>query len=216
MTNYITYEELKMKIPFGCIIAGPSSSGKTKLCLKLLENANKMFEPEPKAIIYAYGQFNNLIPKLVSMGIHTVQGEPPDSLLASVQKPYLLILDDLMYDLTPQWLSSIYTKRSHHEGFGVIMLVQDMYEKRLKVPRINSMYLFLLRAPNSLLSVRNLGTQLWPRELSYFMDAYKQATSENYGYLFIDLHPSSKQVLRLRSNIFPGEKTQLYIPKKGF
>jgi hypothetical protein len=120
-----------------------------------------------------------------------------------------------MYDLSPQWLSTLFTKRSHHEQFGVIMLVQDIYEKRIKVPRINCMYLLLLRAPNSLLSVRNIGTQLFPRQLHYFMDAYKKSTSENFGYLFIDLHPSSNNLLRLRTKIFPGEQTEVFVPKAG-
>ena len=214
--NATTSNDLKLKIPFGCIIGGPSSSGKTQLCLKLLEHSSEIFEPPPKSILYAYGQFSQVVPYLESIGVQTCQGPPSDEQISKLEKPALLVLDDLMYDVNERWLANIYTKRSHHENFGVKMLVQNLFDKKVKVPRLNAMYLFALRAPNSLLSMRNIGNQLFPHQLSYFMDAYKKATSDgNYGYLLIDMHPASPSLLRLRTHIFPGEMTELFVPKEG-
>jgi hypothetical protein len=139
-----------------------------------------------------------------------------DEIIHGLEKPSLIILDDLMYDADEKWLANLYTKRSHHENFGVIMMVQNLFDKKIKVPRLNSMYIFLMRAPNSLLSVRNIGSHLWPRQLSYFMDAYKKATSHSFGYLLIDMHPSSISEVRLRTNIFQGEATELFLPKTGY
>jgi hypothetical protein len=59
-----------------------------------------------------------------------------------------------------------------------------------------------MRAPNNALAIRNLGVQLFPRQLDYFLEAYREATKEPYSFLFIDLHPSSDPILRLRTNIF--------------
>uniref|UniRef100_A0A914LBI4 Uncharacterized protein n=1 Tax=Meloidogyne incognita TaxID=6306 RepID=A0A914LBI4_MELIC len=56
-----------------------------------------------------------------------------------------------------------------------------------------------MRSPNSVLSVRNIGVQLFPRKLDYFLDAYRQATDKPYGYLVIDMHASSDPGLRLRT-----------------
>jgi hypothetical protein len=70
--------DLKLKLPFGAIIAGPSSSGKTQLCLRLLEHREKLFEPSPRSILYAYGQFNKMVPYLESKGIQTIQGTPSE------------------------------------------------------------------------------------------------------------------------------------------
>jgi len=42
--------DLKIAIPSGVIVSGPSSSGKTELVLKLLRNASALFNPPPKAI----------------------------------------------------------------------------------------------------------------------------------------------------------------------
>ena len=42
--------ELKLFIPSGIIVSGPSSSGKTELVLKILRNVDELFDPSPKAI----------------------------------------------------------------------------------------------------------------------------------------------------------------------
>jgi hypothetical protein len=46
----INEEDLKFFIPSGIVVSGPSSSGKTQLVLKILEHANSLFHPPPKAI----------------------------------------------------------------------------------------------------------------------------------------------------------------------
>ena len=48
-----------------------------------------------------------------------------------------------------------------------------------------------MRASNAPMSIRNLGVQLFPNQLDYFLEAYKMATTNNYGYLFIDLSATS-------------------------
>lgn len=72
----------------------------------------------------------------------------------------------------------------------------------------------LLRNPSGQLQIRNLGIQLFPRQLGYFMDAYKKATAENFGYLLIDIHPRSREMVRLRTHIFPDECQVLFIPSR--
>ena len=42
------------------------------------------------------------------------------------------------------------------------------------------------------------------------MEVYQDATSEVYGYLVIDCDPKSPQELKLRTKIFPGERTICY------
>jgi Ni2+-binding GTPase involved in maturation of urease and hydrogenase len=46
----VSEEELKLFIPSGIIVSGPSSSGKTELVLKILRNIGVLFDPSPKAI----------------------------------------------------------------------------------------------------------------------------------------------------------------------
>ena len=68
----------------------------------------------------------------------------------------------------------------------------------MRVPRSNAQFIFLMRAPvsislrnmckkyilqNDMLSIRNLAHQLFPKESTFFLDAYKQACSDPFGYL---------------------------------
>jgi hypothetical protein len=46
----ISTDELKLSIPSGIVVSGPSSSGKTALVLRLLKHADELFNPSPKAI----------------------------------------------------------------------------------------------------------------------------------------------------------------------
>nr|CAD2164245.1 unnamed protein product [Meloidogyne enterolobii] len=198
------------ELPFGCIISGPSSTGKSTFVRKLISNSDQLIDPIPKSILYCYGEYNSLVPELQRVGISVYAGVPPEDLIKKQEKPSIVILDDLMYTIDEKYLSELFTKKSHHLNFGIIFITQNLFEKKLKVARQNSMYIVLTRAPNSALAVRNLGVQLFPGRLNYFLDAYRQATSSsNYSYLFIDLHPSSDPILRLRTNIFIDKESEV-------
>ena len=133
------------------------------------------------------------------------KGIPTDELIHELEKPAIIILDDLMLSLTESWTSSMFTKRSHHENFTIILLCQNLFEKALKVARVNSQYICLMRSPAAQLQIRTLGSQLFPKQLSFFLDAYKKATEKLYGYLFLDLHAASNPILKLRTNIIPDK-----------
>jgi hypothetical protein len=212
-----TFDEdaLKFKIPAGMVIAGPSSSGKSTLMMKLMKNANEMFEPRPAEIVYAYGQYHKFIPKLQSEGITTHPGLPSEEFLNARRRPLLLVMDDLMMSASDNYLTDLYTKKNHHQQIFSCFLSQNLYDKHLRVARNNSQYIILTRAPNALLSIRTLGSQLFPKQLNYFIDAYNQATKENYGYIVLDLHPASSQQLRIRTNIFPDEKRVIFLPQNA-
>lgn len=206
-------DELKFKIPFGCMIGGPSNSGKSQLVYKLIDNLD-LFTPKPKAVLYSYGEYNNMVPKLKAKGFQISSGMPSDEQLSNLPKPFLWVMDDMMMQVNEKTLTEIYTKWNHHRGFGVIFVTQNIFEKSLRVPRLNSQYIILTRAPNALLSIRNLGVQLFPGKdrLNYFLDAYENSCKNLYGYLLIDLHPGSNPLLRLRTNIFSGEERCIFLP----
>uniref|UniRef100_A0A914GTC6 AAA+ ATPase domain-containing protein n=1 Tax=Globodera rostochiensis TaxID=31243 RepID=A0A914GTC6_GLORO len=195
-------KDLKLHLPFGCLISGPSSSGKSTFIYKLISQAQQLIEPAPKSIMFCFGEYNAAVAQLQRAGVQVHAGVPSEEDIRSLQKPALIILDDLLYSVDERYLAELFTKKSHHQNFGIIFVSQDLFHRKLKVVRQNSMYIVLLRAPNSALAIRNLGVQLFPRQLDFFMDAYRQATRQKYSYLFIDLHPSSDPTLRLRTNIF--------------
>lgn len=215
-TPIFTDKDLKLKLPFGCVVAGPSSSGKSAFIRKLIDNAQELIDPPPRSILYCYGEYNSLVSEFQKYAtIDLYAGVPSDEMIKRQPKPALIILDDLLYSVDPKQLSELFTKKAHHNNLGLIFVAQDVFDRKIKVARQNSQYIVLTRAPSSALSIRNLGTQLFPGQLQFFMDAYKQATRDQYTHLFIDLHPTSDSALRLRSNIFRenGEHTSIYIPR---
>lgn len=211
-TNSISSKDLCFKIPFGMIISGPSNSGKSTLLLKILRDCADLMCPAPKSILLCYGEYNEHLPLLQKIGVHLHRGIPTEALLQSLDKPSCVILDDLLTTIDEQTLSDLFIKKAHHQNFGVIFLTQNLFDKKIKVARMNSQYIILMAAPNSALQIRNLGVQLFPRRLKFFLKSYRDATSTPYGYLLIDLHPVSNPLLRLRTNIFKDDDEKiLYI-----
>jgi hypothetical protein len=214
-TQVFENKDLKLKLPFSLIISGPSSSGKSSFLLKFISQAEELIHPSPKSILYCYGEYSSAIPILQKAGVNIYSGVPSEEIIRKQPKPALIILDDLLYSIDERYLSELTTKKSHHQNFGFVFVTQNLFEKKLKVARQNSMYFVLMRAPNSALAIRNLGVQLFPRQLDYFLDSYRLATHEPYSYLFIDLHPSSDPILKLRTNIFKDDDNPytIFIPK---
>lgn len=209
-------KDLKLKLPFGMIISGPSSSGKSTFLLKFIAEASELIDPKPVSILYCFGEMNEMIPVLQKSGVEVYAGIPPEDIIKSQKKPLLLILDDLLLTIEEKFLNQLFTAKSHHQNFGVVFVTQNLFEKKIRVARQNAQYLVLMRAPNSVLAIRNIGVQLYPKQLDYFLDAYRQATQQPYGYLLLDLHASSHPSLRLRTNIFKEDEEKIiFIPKNG-
>lgn len=198
-------DDLKLKIPSGMVIGGATSSGKTELLLRLLENYQQMYAPVPKSILYCYGQMGSHVHKLQKMGMHCVEGVPSDTLIERMEKPMLLIFDDMMTDVSLKYLSDIFCKRSHHQNIGVIFITQDLFDRKLAVARNNAQYLLLTRSINSMNKIHNIGSHLYPGKLQPFLESYNDATSEPYGYLFLDNHAARRHELALRTKIFPQD-----------
>lgn len=69
-----------------------------------------------------------------------------------------------------------------------------------------------MKNPQGVLQIRTLGSQLFPGKLQYFLEAYNDAVEgENFGYLVINMQPTADQELRLSTNIFPHDKTIIYL-----
>uniref|UniRef100_A0A914LUZ6 Uncharacterized protein n=1 Tax=Meloidogyne incognita TaxID=6306 RepID=A0A914LUZ6_MELIC len=159
---------------------------------------------------------SNIVPVLQKSGVSVFAGVPPEDVIKRLPKPSLVILDDLLLSIDEKYLSELFTKKSHHQNFSIVFVTQNLFEKKIKVARQNAQYIVIMRSPNSVLSVRNIGAQLFPRKLDYFLDSYRQATNIPYGYLLIDMHASSDPTLRLRTNIFKDDNEKIiFFPKNG-
>lgn len=152
--------------------------------------------------------------------VNTHAGAPGEEIVKQkardVGGKLLMVLDDLMIGIGQNFLDTIFTRGSHNWGVSVVLVTQHMFTKELRIARNNSHYLVLMRNPAGALQVRTLATQLFPGRAEHFMEAYRDATGKQFGYLVVDMHPESEDLLRLKTNIYGenmGGASTIYVAK---
>jgi len=160
-----------------------------------------MIDPPPSTIVYCYGEYQQLFREYSDVVFR--QGLP-DVTDFDGSEPALLIIDDLMNEVDES-VANIFTRGFHHRNVSVILLVQNLFHKNKHVRTIslNSHYLVLYKNPRDASQIANLFRQIVPT-----------SWREPYTYLLVDLRPHQDEVLRLRTNVFPGETHYVYVPQK--
>lgn len=198
-----------MEHPFTCIIAGPTKSGKTTFVKTFLESpyCNKF-----KSIVWCFAEEQPIYAK-IKRKVLFIKGLPDFDTLKSAQGPLLLILDDLMHETKRNaHLVTLFTRGCHHWNISLIHIVQNIFYEGLRTSRINSDYIVLFKNPADQLQAQSLARQLYPGCIKYFLEAYKDATLQPHGYLFIDLTQDANDEHRLKADIFSKTPT-IYVPK---
>lgn len=216
----MTPDEFALKVPFSVFVSGPSQSGKTRFTQRILNNVEKGVLSKPiKKIVYAYSKWQPAFQEMrdndASMTFY--EGLPTKEELTEWTKDgedLLLVLDDLVYRVIQSFdymeLFSIYV---HHLKVSVIFISQNLFPqgKYSRVISLNCQYLVLFKNPRDNFQIRYLATQLYPRNTSYFLDAYDKATQKPYSYLLVDLSVSAKREYALRTGIFPGDLLSVFM-----
>jgi len=198
--------------PCTAIIVGPTSCGKTRFVFRLIDNAERMIDPPPRKIVYCYGEYQELFRAYPRVVFH--QGLPDlNDFDGSV--PVLLVIDDLMQE-TNETVANLFTKGSHHRNVSVMFLAQNLFPKNkfARTMSLNAHYMVLFKNPRDASQFANLARQMYPKSSQFAVEAYKDATREPYSYLLVDLRPEQYDELRLRTNVFRGEKQYVYVPAK--
>ena len=203
---------LTLKHPFTATVAGPTGCGKTQFTFRLIENAAQMIEPPPHKIWYCYGEFQPLFAKYPTVIFN--EGLPDISNFDGKEST-LLVIDDLMQE-TNDTVANIFTKISHHRNISVLYLTQNLFpkNKHARTISLNSHYLILFKNPRDAGQFGVLARQMYPNGSKFAVEAFKDATEKPYGYLLVDLKPDTDEQYRIRTNIFPGELTTVYVKKK--
>ena len=128
----------------------------------------------------------------------------------------LVVIDDLMSESgNNAKVTDLFTKGSHHRNLSVILILQNLFYKgkEMRTISLNAHYMVLFKNPRDASQISHLARQMYPSKPKYMMEAYRDATSAPYGYLFVDLKPDTPENMRLRTNIFPGEYQVVYVAK---
>ena len=218
--------------PFTMVVSGSTGSGKTVWVMQLINNMKSIIENDEEggdiaSIFYCYGALNDNVMELKrretsssnngSVKIITHSGLPSEERIREEahDRKLLLVLDDLMCSAKSTFLDTLFTLGSHNWGVSVVLVTQHLFGKEMRIARNNSHYIVLLRNPAGTLQIRNIGSQLFPGRLPYFMEAYADATGQPFSYLVIDMHPKTEEMMCLKTHIFPNSDSYqtVYVPK---
>lgn len=193
---------------FRILIAGTQNSllgGKSFWLAKLL-NADQI-QPSPKKIIFIYCYWAPLYGSLRESlpNIEFVQSIPENidhESFTGAKISTLIIKDDMMTCLNKGVLS-LFTRGTHHLNRSVVVTVQNVFHQStvMRTINLNSHYLVIWKQPRDTLQIEMLARQVFPRQIKFFMTAYKSATDPPFGYLFFDFRISTPSDLRLRTNV---------------
>jgi len=207
--------DLRLKHPCTGLLAGSSSCGKTEFTKRLVENCDAMFNTKFQRIVWQYTEWQKAYEELRDRcQVDFVLGKPSLQDFPANQGPTLLIIDDLQDQLNNPELVKFFIKGSHHRDCSVFFLAQCLFAKGLRLISLNSQVCILFKTSRDLSQIRTFVMQCNPTNWRALMEAYHDATKESYSYLLFDFSQSQADHLRLRTKIFPGENTVVYIPKK--
>jgi len=199
-------------------IAGPSNSGKTFWVQNLLTNAQVMFDRPPTSITYCYSVYQPLydsMKKTVPVPITFHEGllTEKDFDQMTNENFHIIVLDDLMDKIVAsKEMMELFTKYCHHKDITAILITQNVFIQGVhsRTISLNSHVFVLFANRRDEQQIMRLARQFYPTEWKDFMSAYKDATSEPFGYLIIDITPTHPRILQLRTRIFPEEFPFVY------
>lgn len=205
--NEIPLDNVQLKHPFSMMVIGPSMCGKTEWVSKLIEHRNSIINPPPMKIIWSYKTWQSAYDRLSKIhNVTFIQGMEIN--FTDNKIPTLVIIDDQMSDVNDK-VVDWFTRGCHHDNISLVFITQNMFfpDKKFRTASLNCNYLVLFRNPRDNYQIRHLARQMYPGKRSKLMiNAFEDATTQHpYGYLFVDLKPTTHDTLRLRTNILPTE-----------
>ena len=195
------------------LVCGASRCGKSEFVKSLLKNP-QIWQKYPEKVTISYlankSQYND-VPYAT-----LVHGLPDLDEFTSNDKFETLVIDDGSALLTQKnnSLLSLFTLDSHHNNKTIIYVCHNPFMSHARTLRLQCNYLVFF--PNAVdgTYIENFARQSYQREHNVFMDAFKEASSRPYGYLWYNAQPNCPRDHRLLTNIFE-EPQVLYKRKHG-
>lgn len=156
-----------------------------------------MFVTPPQKVFYCYGIYQPIFERMETElpFVEFHQGLPSETDLESVSDEKhcnLMILDDLMESVTssPE-MEVLFVRGMHHRHLSVVYINQNMYckGKYSRTINLNTHILVLMKNPRDVSQLQCLARQAFLGKSHFLLQAYRDATSEAYGYLVMDVSP---------------------------
>lgn len=199
--------------PAGVVISGSSGCGKTELCYRLIKQKDDMFEPKINRVVWYFSVWQPYYKVMANeYGVKFIQGLPDVSEYDGTFNT-LMVIDDMMSENKGTLIADIFTKHSHHRSLSVLFLVQNLFHKNIREISLNAKYLILFKQIRDKMQINCLAKQMAPGNSRFVLESYEDATREAYSFVLFDMTQSCPEEWRIRTNIFPGERIVVYVPK---
>lgn len=193
-----------LKVNFTLCIAGPTKSGKSWFCVRLLNNAKQMFDKTFAKIVWCLGDANAQPNHLTNPVVEFRIGLPEDGFSNDSGDCHLYILDDSMFESQNRNVANLFTRGCHHQNISVIYITQNLFHQSRYARDIslNFSHICLMNNPRDRSQIMHLARQLYPESPRELVRVYKECTQLPFSYLFIDLTQNTPNQFRFRCNIF--------------
>lgn len=190
--------DVSIQAPFSMLLCGPSGCGKSYLIRQLIESDMLVGDMRKKLWVSDTGD-----PQIA--GVEYCEGGL--DILDNTElynQPGLIIIDDLGHlACNDRRVSDLFTKKRHHSGLSVILVLQNLFNpgKYTRTITQNAQYLVYFRNPRDSGVIYSLSRQMNPTNVQFLIQAYKHACKKPYGYLFINLTQQCPDELRYQTDI---------------
>ncbi|KAJ8665681.1 hypothetical protein QAD02_007343 [Eretmocerus hayati] len=175
--------EGKWQYPWTAVLGGATGSGKSCFVQRLIKHIDTISDTQFARIILHYSEWQDGYKELGDR-IEFHESLPELSDYACDPRPKLLIVDDLMHESSSSdSLASLFTKGSHHRGFSIIYITQNIFHqgKGQREISLNAHYMVVFRNLRDRSQIQHLARQLMPESPKFLQEAYWNATSRPYG-----------------------------------
>ena len=202
--------------PITCQLSGQSGAGKTQWMKRFLTFHKQLIKPAFTRKIWCYSEWQKGYDDMTD--VEFIKGINPDIVSREnlgENQHVALVIDDLSDVIDERFLAALFSKISHHRGVSCFFLINSIFLTSMKNHRFvsqNTHVLVLFRAPRDYCSVSTLLRQMFgSKSYKYALEAYEDATKQNFGYLVISAKSDTPRKLKLRTAIFPGEPNYVYV-----
>ncbi len=203
--------DARFRTPFSMGIFGCRNSGKTVFVKNLLLRSDLV---DFEKIIWIYKTWQDVFKELSSLNMEFVDDLPNFELLPKQQNLCIVIDDYFLEVANNKQVLSLFS-RGRHLNISIILLSQNLFHqgKYARDMSLNMDYIVLFKNVRDASQIRHLAQQMYPEYRDFLISAYRDATKQPYGNLFLDLKSSSEDVLRVRGNVLDEFQT-VYVEKK--